>query len=50
MKAAAHVANLQTRTPGMQAEAHTLGHLSRRRAGDDRPDRPILGDLAAGGA
>jgi Cu(I)-responsive transcriptional regulator len=48
--AEAHVADLQTRIAEMQAMADTLRHLSHCCAGDDRPDCPILADLAAGGA
>lgn len=44
----AHVADLQARIAEMQAMADTLRHLSHCCAGDDRPDCPILADLAAG--
>ncbi|TAJ68791.1 MAG: Cu(I)-responsive transcriptional regulator [Phenylobacterium sp.] len=43
-----HVAELEGRIAEMQAMADTLRHLSGCCAGDDRPDCPILMDLAAG--
>lgn len=46
----AHVADLETRIAEMQAMADTLRHLSHCCAGDDRPDCPILADLAGAGA
>jgi Cu(I)-responsive transcriptional regulator len=44
----AHVADLEARVAEMQAMADTLRDLSRCCAGDDRPDCPILADLAGG--
>jgi Cu(I)-responsive transcriptional regulator len=41
-----HVADLEARIAEMQAMADTLRNLSRCCAGDDRPDCPILTDLA----
>lgn len=41
-----HVADLEARIAEMQAMADTLRDLSRCCAGDDRPDCPILTDLA----
>ena len=46
----AHVADLEARIAEMQAMADTLRHLSHCCAGDDRPDCPILADLAGEGA
>jgi MerR family copper efflux transcriptional regulator len=43
-----HVADLRARIAEMQAMADTLSLLSDCCAGDDRPDCPILTDLAAG--
>lgn len=43
-----HVAELEDRIAEMQAMAETLRHLSDCCAGDERPDCPILTDLAAG--
>ena len=43
-----HVADLLARISEMQAMADTLSVLSHGCAGDDRPDCPILADLAAG--
>lgn len=43
-----HVADLRARIAEMQAMADTLSVLSDGCAGDDRPDCPILTDLAAG--
>ena len=45
-----HVADLEARIAEMRAMADTLRHLSHCCAGDDRPDCPILTDLAGGGA
>jgi len=45
-----HVADLLARIAEMQAMADTLSVLSYGCAGDDRPDCPILADLAAGPA
>jgi Cu(I)-responsive transcriptional regulator len=44
-----HVRDLEARIAEMQAMADTLRHLSGCCAGDDRPDCPILADLAGGG-
>jgi MerR family transcriptional regulator, copper efflux regulator len=44
-----HVADLEARIAEMQAMADTLRHLSHCCAGDDRPDCPILADLAGEG-
>ena len=41
-----HVADLEARIAEMQAMADTLRDLSHCCAGDDRPDCPILTDLA----
>ncbi|MNR30371.1 HTH-type transcriptional regulator HmrR [compost metagenome] len=41
-----HVADLDARIKEMQAMADTLRNLSHCCAGDDRPDCPILSDLA----
>jgi MerR family copper efflux transcriptional regulator len=41
-----HVADLDARIVEMQAMADTLRHLSHSCVGDDRPDCPILSDLA----
>jgi len=43
-----HVADLRARIAEMQAMADTLSTLSDCCAGDERPDCPILTDLAAG--
>lgn len=43
-----HVADWEARISEMQAIAHTLKILSDGCAGDERPDCPILADLAAG--
>ena len=43
----AHVKELEARIAEMQAMADTLRQLSSGCAGDDRPDCPILADLAA---
>ena len=45
--AAAHLADLEARIAEMQAMAATLRKLVRACHGDDRPDCPILEDLAA---
>lgn len=44
-----HVADLDAKIAEMKAMADTLRHLAKCCAGDERPDCPILGDLAAGG-
>jgi Cu(I)-responsive transcriptional regulator len=43
-----HVADLEARIAEMQAMTDTLKALSRGCAGDERPDCPILSDLAGG--
>lgn len=43
-----HVADLDARIAEMQAMSATLRTLARGCAGDDRPDCPILADLATG--
>lgn len=43
-----HVADLEARIAEMQAMAKTLSRLVRECHGDDRPDCPILEDLALG--
>jgi MerR family gold-responsive transcriptional activator of gol and ges genes len=43
-----HVAELEGRIADMQAMAKTLGALMHACHGDDRPDCPILDDLAQG--
>ena len=45
--ALAHVADLAQRIAAMQSMQRTLQHLADGCAGDDRPDCPILDDLAA---
>lgn len=45
--ALAHVADLEQRIAAMQSMQRTLQHLADGCAGDDRPDCPILDDLAA---
>lgn len=45
--AARHVVELDARIAEMQAMADTLRHLAHACAGDDRPDCPILKDLAS---
>ena len=45
--AQAHVADLEKRIAAMQAMQRTLKHLAHCCAGDERPDCPILDDLAA---
>lgn len=42
-----HVADLEQRIAAMQAMQRTLKHLAHCCAGDERPDCPILDDLAA---
>ena len=44
--ALAHVEALDARIAEMQSMADTLRHLAHACAGDDRPECPILGDLA----
>jgi Cu(I)-responsive transcriptional regulator len=44
--AEAHIADLEARVAEMQAMAETLRRLVRQCHGDDRPDCPILDDLA----
>ena len=46
--AEAHVADLEARIAEMQAMTKTLRQLVRACHGDDRPDCPILDDLALG--
>ena len=46
--AGAHVADLEARIADMQVMAKTLRGLIHKCHGDDRPDCPILDDLAAG--
>ena len=46
--AEAHISDLELRIAEMQAMAETLRRLTRQCHGDDRPDCPILDDLAAG--
>jgi MerR family transcriptional regulator, copper efflux regulator len=48
--AEAHVGDLEARIADMQAMAKTLRQLVRECHGDDRPDCPILDDLALGEA
>ena len=48
--AEAHIGDLESRIAEMQAMAATLGTLAAACHGDDRPDCPILDDLALGGA
>lgn len=43
-----HVADLDARIREMREMADTLRHLAHCCAGDDRPDCPILSDLASG--
>ena len=47
--AEAHIGDLQSRVTEMQAMANTLRELVAACHGDDRPDCPILDDLALGG-
>jgi Cu(I)-responsive transcriptional regulator len=44
--ALAHAADLQQRIAALQAMQRTLAHLAHCCVGDDRPDCPILDDLA----
>lgn len=44
-----HIADLTRRIQEMKAMRDALAHLSKACAGDDRPDCPILTDLAKGG-
>jgi MerR family transcriptional regulator, copper efflux regulator len=46
--AEAHIGDLEQRIAEMQAIAKTLGKLISACRGDDRPDCPILDDLARG--
>jgi MerR family copper efflux transcriptional regulator len=48
--AEAHIGDLEARVADMQAMAKTLGKLVAACYGDDRPDCPILDDLALGDA
>ena len=48
--AEAHIGDLESRIAEMQAMAATLGTLAAACHGDDRPDCPILDDLALGEA
>jgi len=48
--ASAHAADLQRRIAEMQAMKRTLEHLAHCCQGDNRPDCPILDDLAGGRA
>ncbi|MGA8446135.1 MAG: Cu(I)-responsive transcriptional regulator [Roseiarcus sp.] len=48
--AEAHIGDLEARVADMQAMANTLGELVAACHGDDRPDCPILDDLALGEA
>ena len=48
--AEAHVGELEARIAEMQAIAKTLRQLMHQCHGDDRPDCPILDDLALGGS
>jgi Cu(I)-responsive transcriptional regulator len=48
--AEAHIGDLKARAADMQAMAKTLGKLAAACHGDDRPDCPILDDLALGDA
>jgi MerR family gold-responsive transcriptional activator of gol and ges genes len=45
--AEAHIGDLETRIAEMQAMANTLRNLAAACHGDDRPDCPILDELAA---
>jgi Cu(I)-responsive transcriptional regulator len=47
--AESHVQDLEARIAEIQAMAETLRRLVRQCQGDDRPDCPILDDLAASG-
>ncbi|MCE0504774.1 MULTISPECIES: Cu(I)-responsive transcriptional regulator [unclassified Roseivivax] len=44
-----HLAEVDARIAGLQAMRETLARLVRSCHGDDRPDCPILDDLAQGG-
>lgn len=44
--AEAHIHDLESRIAELQGMAETLRHLARHCHGDDRPDCPILADLA----
>lgn len=46
--ALAHVGDLRRRIAELEGMARTLEDLARRCCGDDRPDCPILDDLAGG--
>lgn len=46
--ALAHVADLRRRIAELEAMARTLDHLAESCCGDERPDCPILDDLAGG--
>jgi MerR family transcriptional regulator, copper efflux regulator len=48
--AAKHVAALDERIAALQAMQRTLSHLAHHCHGDERPDCPILDDLAGRGA
>jgi len=48
--AAKHVAALDDRIAALQAMQRTLSHLARHCHGDERPECPILDDLAGPGA
>jgi MerR family copper efflux transcriptional regulator len=48
--AEAHVGDLEARIADMQAMAKTLRQLVQKCHGDERPDCPILDDLALGGS
>ena len=41
-----HLAKIDAKIAELQAMRHTLAHLVKACAGDDRPDCPILADLA----
>ncbi len=45
-----HVADLEDRIEQLQAMVRTLKHLARHCRGNERPDCPILDDLAGAGA
>jgi Cu(I)-responsive transcriptional regulator len=42
-----HIADLEARIAELQSMADTLRHLARHCHGDERPDCPILADLAS---
>jgi len=46
--ATGHIAALETKIAELQSMVKTLKHLSHCCSGDDRPDCPILDDLASG--